>query len=289
MADIQTPSESEAAIPEFAPVRARIESSKRAELTAAIADLDLEFEEGEIAEPDYRSLRESYIGRIAQLCSLEDSPGEATTAESAAILQPAKDAKRSHGRRPRSYRWYLPAGIALVLCAGGILIFLFVSGSTSTRLPGESASGSLKLSSSQDLTRALQQAKALELEGNFSQALILYDQILAKYPHQPEALAYSGWILHLAGDSSGNSKLISQAATREQEVVAIAPGYPDARYFLGAILYSDSHDASAAVTQFTAFLGDKPSAAFLKDASSVIAQAYRDAGDPVPPQVVGAG
>jgi hypothetical protein len=67
------------------------------------------------------------------------------------------------------------------------------------------------------------------------------------------------------------------------DAVAQAPSYPDARAFLGYILFQDAGDPMGAVEQFRAFLNDHPQAQMVDLTRDVVAQAFSAVGQPVPP------
>ncbi len=256
------------------------------DLVASLADLDAELAAGELSPEDHAVLREVYQSRLEAMTDASVPPrGPSHLPAKRTSGFPTNGRPGPERSRPRARRskWLLRSGIASLLAGAGILAFFLVAGDSSTRLPGESASGSISLSTRAELRQALVQAKTLEVGGDYAGALKLYGQILHKYPGQPEALAYSGWIEALAGEADhGNAKVEDTARADEEAAAAVAPSYPDARYFLGAVLFQDFNDPNGAVIQFRAFLGLKPSAAFLRAASPTIARAFAAAGQPVP-------
>jgi len=134
---------------------------------------------------------------------------------------------------------------------------------------GQTVSGSVPLSPAQELSAA-QQAMA---GGNDLTALELFQAVLRVEPNQPEALAYSGWLLREAGDEQSNPKLVTQGILAEQAAVQADPQYPDARYFLGVMLLDEAHDPAGAVTEFQAYLALHPPARDAKAVEPVLARA----------------
>ncbi len=301
-------------------------SNKHEEVYLSLRDLEQELDAGEISKDDFELLKAKYE---KMLCQNETEEHESGMSE---VLSESLGNSRStkpRGRRlkfwpitpstkPKGRRlkfWPITPstkpkgrrlkawGVTLVLVGLALGSFLVVEANLSGRLPGQSASGSLDLSSKQKLQRALSQAQTLEISGKFSQALNLYNQILAKYPSQPEALAYSGWIIELASRnitasqaktgtakssnqiSKKSSVLITQARNREAAAVDFAPTYPDARYFLGAILYQDYGELSQAIAQFNEFLKYNTSKRFLRVVAPVLESAYKQDHLPVPNQI----
>ena len=107
------------------------------------------------------------------------------------------------------------------------------------RLPGESATGSISLSSAQQEQETLDRAAILGSEGQVAEAVQLYDQVLQTDPNQPDALAYGGWLVRLAGLSAKNRTVIARGDASVARAVKVAPSYPDAHALLGVIEYED--------------------------------------------------
>ncbi len=187
------------------------------------------------------------------------------------------EAGRARARRRRGV-----VALAVIVCfvaaAGGLLI-----ARATNRLPGQTASGSVTLTDDQRLAQDLVQARVLATQGKDLDAIKLYDQVLAVEPRQPEALAYRGWLLRLAGVAGHDQALLAQGRASVGASVAQDPSYPDARVFLGYMLFQDTHDPVGATAQFRAFLADHPQAQMVSLTSDVVAQAFAAVGQPVPP------
>jgi tetratricopeptide (TPR) repeat protein len=139
------------------------------------------------------------------------------------------------------------------------------------------------LTDDQRLAQELVQARVLATQGKDLDAIKLYDKVLAVEPRQPEALAYRGWLLRLAGVAGHDQALLAQGRASVGAAVAQDPSYPDARVFLGYILFQDAHDPVGATAQFRAFLADHPQAQMVSLTGDVVAQAFAALGQPVPP------
>ena len=72
------------------------------------------------------------------------------------------------------------------------------------------------------------------------EAIKQYDAVLKDDPNQPEALAYRGWLLHLA-------RVDQQALDSITKAVQADPSFPDAHFFRGELLCTFSHDQAGAV------------------------------------------
>jgi hypothetical protein len=152
-------------------------------------------------------------------------------------------------------------------------------------VPGEQAQATLPSASSSDVESKLEQARQL-MNANppkVLDAIKLYDAVLKEDPNQPEALAYRGWLLHLAG-------VDQQALDSITKAVQVDPSFPDAHFFRGEVLCTFSHDQAGAVAEYQKFLASNPTADFqslvsdrLKSAQSgACAQQKVDFGPPPP-------
>ena len=72
---------------------------------------------------------------------------------------------------------------------------------------------------------------------------------------QPEALAYRGWLLHLAGVDQQGLESLNQAVLAD-------PTYADAHFFRGEVLCTFSHDQQGAIAELQQFLANNPPAEF---------------------------
>lgn len=276
-------------------------------LLRSISDLDRERSENELTEADHRRLRDDYTARAAdvirRLEALDKTThtqrdGSAQAGDSAQGAPAQKGPQRSWRPRRRSglratatddqpshTRARLRRGLialAIILCfvAAAAALVVLRSGN---RMPGQTASGSVSLSDTQRLAQELTQARVLSSQGKDLDAIKLYDQVLKVDPRQPEALAYRGWLLRLAGVASHDQAALAEGRASVADAVARDPSYPDARAFLGYILFQDSHDSVGAVEQFRAFLNDHPQAKMVELTRDVVAQAFAAVGQPVPP------
>jgi len=110
------------------------------------------------------------------------------------------EAGRARGRRRRGV-----VALAVIVCFAAAAAGLVFTRATH-RLPGQTASGSVTLADDQRLAQELVQARVLATQGKDLDAIKLYDKVLAVEPRQPEALAYRGWLLRLAGGLRGTTR-----------------------------------------------------------------------------------
>lgn len=248
---------------------------KRDFLLRSLEDLEREREAGDLDEADYLSLRESYTARAATvLRALEGhgAPGSVGTPEDS-------DVQAAHAVSPPRRRWVRPAlataGVGAVAVMAGVLM----AGSAGERLPGDPSSGALTATGP---STALQRARLLIGENKTLEAIKEYDKVLREDPRQPEALAYRGWLLRLAGRSADNRALMDSGLAFVDRAVAADPTYPDAHFFRGFILYQDRGDAAGAVAEFRAFLDNDPPEAMVPIVQDVLRRALADVAAAAP-------
>ena len=150
------------------------------------------------------------------------------------------------------------------------------------RLPGESATGTVSLSSAQQERETLDRAAILGSEGQVANAVQLYNEVLQKDPEQPDALTYGGWLVRLAGLSSRNRLVVARGDASVARAVKVAPGYPDGHALYGVILYEDFARPVAAVAQFRDALSAGASKSLLMSVAEVAARAFEAAREPLP-------
>ena len=248
--------------------------AERERLLAGLREIEIERDAGELPEGDYAALRDDYTGRAAALqAELEGLEGGAAEVDAAPETAPAEgDAVDPTGRPLRRRRLRVSLVVA-GLVSVGIGAGLLVSAASGSRQAGQTVSGSVPPSASQELVAARQAMST----GNDTVALELYHAVLQAEPNQPEALAYSGWLLRLSGDATNQRDLINEAVAAERAAEAADPSYPDPHFFLGVILLDDLHDPVAAVPQLQAYLGTHPSAAVQAAVGPVLARAQQEA------------
>jgi tetratricopeptide (TPR) repeat protein len=195
---------------------------EQAFLLRSLRDLEAERSAGDIAPEDYDTLRDDYTARAAAALR-----GETT------VTPP----------RPARGRWIVGLAIGVVAVIAGLL----VANSSGQRLPSDALTGSISTSTAERLS----QARVYIADGKAVEALKIYDQIIRDDPKHPEALAYRGWLVRLAGLPENGLTYIDRA-------IAADPAYPDAHFFRAVILWRDQHNAAAAVPEFKAFLASNP-------------------------------
>lgn len=184
---------------------------ERSFLLSSLKDLDAEYQAGDLDEGDYRSLKDDYTRR---------------TAEVIRAIEEQRDAfqERAAVATPKLQRVLTIAGIVVVAVLAGLLL----ARASGFRSPSDSTTGDIRRSSA----GLLAEADTLTREGRWPEAIEVYDEVLELSPANVEALTYRGWITSRLGESD-------EGLVDIQEAVAIDPTFPDARVF-SAILLDDA-------------------------------------------------
>jgi len=273
-----------------------LEDERRA-LLRSIADLDAELAAGDITQSDYRLLRDRYTVRAASvlraLQTRRGAPsGDAATAPSSVTARTEQavpgpgdlhdDASAPAPARRRRRPVLLWGAVALFAAAAVVLVV----SEAAARLPGQTATGSISLSPTQQIARTLAQAETLEGEGKLSQALVLYRRVLSEDPHQEQALAEVNWLEFEAGVVSAKASLLSAGQAGEEKAARADPGAYAPHLYLGSMLLVEGQPAQAAA-QFTRFLSSHPPVSLEQTAWPYVVRAFDQAGEPVPPAPAG--
>ncbi|HEX7459515.1 MAG TPA: cytochrome c-type biogenesis protein CcmH [Acidimicrobiales bacterium] len=283
---------------------------RRRFLTQSLADADAEYLAGDLSDADYLALRQRDLARLAGLpdarrpteigeagpgpgsgtgaptapATRSGSTGGASTGSATGTLladRPSEDVEASDGtatRRRRRNRWFLIGSIGCFVVALIVAVPVFSSG----RLPGQTATGSVSLSPSQQVTRALDQAAAVEDQGQLGPAAQLYQSVLDGHPDNEVALAQLGWLEYRIGQQGSSATLIGDARAKLHQAAVLDPGDYAVHLYQGTLDLQLDKDASAAVGQFTLFLAARPPATVVSQAAPVLRQAYAAAGTPLP-------
>jgi len=238
-------------------------------LLRSLDDLDRERAAGDMDEQDYRALRDGYTARAAAVLRALERAQNPTGVDASPDRGPAPAAPAS-SLRP----------IIVAALVGGVAVGagLLVAGSAGDRLPGQTASGSLPAGEADRLAQArrlLSQRKTVE-------AIKKFDEVLRTDPRQPEALAYRGWLLRLAGAAASAPQLIDRGQRSVEAAIAADPSYPDAHFFLGVILLEDRKQPAAAVGELRQFLASNPPPGVRSAVEEVLNRALADSGQTPP-------
>ncbi|HVB06925.1 MAG TPA: hypothetical protein VNF07_11830 [Acidimicrobiales bacterium] len=251
-------------------------------LLRSIEDLELEHRAGDVDDADFATLQAGYRERLA---AAEEALAATPAAAPAHGGPRPSAAARLRRRLGRTATRRLLAGGA-VACFLGLLVVvaLLVAG---VRLPGESATGTVNLPANEATAEELSQALVLGNEGQFSQAVSLYDTVLARQPGELEARTYRAWLIRLIGIAGGARDEVRSGDAGLDAVAREHPGYAPARGFLGLADLQDRAEPAAAAGEFAAFLADSPARPLAESLAPEIAVAYREAHRSPPAALAG--
>ena len=249
-------------------------TDEREFLRRSLDDADREHDAGDLSDEDHAVLVARDSTRLAEveaeLAALDPEPTAAEPPQPAGVPE----------RRPLPLWRRIGIVAACLLIAAGavILVVHFVQ----ARQPGQASSGSVSLSQAQLIEQQLQQALALNNDGNTKEALELYDRVLSEDPSNPAALAYAGYLQWNVGSSAHVAALVKIGRAEIETSVRDSPSYYQGHLFYGLVLENQDHNDAAAVTQFNDFLADDPPTAEPSQVTALVAPAYQGAGVPVP-------
>jgi hypothetical protein len=245
---------------------------ERSFLLRSLEDLDREHEAGDLSDEDHAALHDEYVARAAAVLRSADAPPAPVAKEIAApAVTPAPRPARRRRRR------VVTAGVVVVL---GVVVWAVVA-HVSNRLPGQTPTGSISLSSSQQTERTLAQAQSLEGEGDVVDALRLYGSVLQQHPNQEEALAEVGWLEYEAGAGGRNASLLARGEQEEQKAERVDGHAFAPHLYLGSMLLAQG-DAPGAVAQYRLFLADHPPRATVTEAVPFLKKAFAQDHQPLP-------
>jgi len=249
-------------------------NDEREFLLRSIDDAERERAAGDLSDADSAVLTERDRTRLAEveaeLAALgPEQPVDATPSA------PETAPRRRYG--PWS-RVGIVVACLLIVAGAGIL----VNHAVNPAVPGQASSGSVTLSKAQRIEDQLIAASELANEGNGASALELYNDVLTEDPNDGPALAAGGWLEWNAGRADRSQTAVRAGRASEEKAIAVAPDFYGGHLFLGLILLEQDHNASGAITQFTAFLADDPPADEVASYASQVAPAYAQERVPLP-------
>ncbi len=213
---------------------AELEEQRRF-LLRSLEDLEAERAADDLDEGDYQALKDDY------------------TARAAAVLRAIEEGRTANGGEPTRPRRGQRIVAGLVVVALAATAGLSVASLSGTRQPGDTITGGIRQTGSERLARAA----ALVQQGQPSEALRLYDEVLAEDPENLEALAERGLLLVSLGFSTERPALSQQGRASIERALAVDPEDARSLFYLGLALRLEGDDARA-VDAFTAALAADP-------------------------------
>ncbi len=211
---------------------------QRGFLLRSLQDLDAERDAGELDDADYERLRDDYTARAAEVLRAIEKG------------RPVVGVPGAPGRRGRR----IVAGLVVAAMAG--TAGLSVASFSGTRQPGDTLSGDIRPTTSGQLA----DAAALVNQGDVTEALRIYDEVLADDPENTEALTERGLLLVTLGSSTQRPALGEQGRASIDQALALDPDNPRALFYLGLARRLGGDDAGATEAFTAALAADPPPA-----------------------------
>ena len=218
-------------------------------LLRSLADLDREHDAGDLEDDDYRTLKDDYTARAADVLRAIDDQ------------RAAFDEARPPRSLGRTFAWV--AGVAVFAIVSGVV----VAGAMGARKAGESVSGGITVA--QTSTQKANECIP-KMQSDPQAASDCFEKILTDDPENVVALTWSAWQLSLSADNfdpvdARTAKAL--AAVRLEEAVKSDPSYSYARAFRAIVAYRNGRyqDAQQYLKEFEA---NDPAA----DAEAIIRQ-----------------
>jgi tetratricopeptide (TPR) repeat protein len=204
-------------------------------LLRSLRDLEREHDAGDVDEHDYMTLKDDYTARAAAVLRAIES------------RQAALGARRPAPAAGRTRRNVIAALVVLFAVALGV----GVAQSSGRRGLGDGITGDIR-QTARDKTLQARQAMG---EGQFREAIALFDEVIGMSPSNVEAHTYKGWLLALTAGQvpPGRDRDLLRARAGEALTTAVEldPRNPDARIFR-ASLRNDTGDAAGGLADLDA-------------------------------------
>lgn len=243
-------------------------------LLRSLDDLELEYADGDLSDPEYETLRNDYMRRLAAV----------------ARTRKGEQPDETESRTGQRFWWLVPIAIAAAVC--GIAVAQF----SGTRAPGEPISGDIDSSPRSRLADAHNLFYADDLVGareaveqvlrdapDMNEALLLsarlherstdplsavrqLDQILRVEPQNVEALTLRGWILVRVDDP----KVQDEGIRNLDQAVELHPEGYDTYVFRGFVARELQDDFELAIQMYQMALDRNPPGAMQSQLGRII-------------------
>jgi cytochrome c-type biogenesis protein CcmI len=227
----------------------------------ALKELEFDRDAGHLSDDDYRSLRDRYESRAAQILSALDALGPATVPAARAAAPATVSTRRPWTRHPAT----LITG-ALIVLAFGVVIGAGVSRYTEPdrtvsaeggRPPAPAPASPVgppamslepgKPIPPEILAGMLKAARESLNAGRYSEAIAAYQAVLKRDPKNVDAMTHLGLIVAIGGHADA-------ALETFKKVIAIDPAYAPVYLYRGEVLYEVKQDYPGALQAWERFL-----------------------------------
>ena len=209
---------------------------------ASLADAQRERSAGELSDERFALIHERESGALVRART------------DLASAQQAPLALASSRPRVRRARWLIVAALCFAVVLTAVLV-----AALSPRQVGNSGTGSLSLSKSQQVQRLLTQAEADVANGDVTAALSAYQQVLVLAPTNVAALTEKGWLAFSAGSAAKNAVLVEVGVKDLEKAIALAPRVAAPRLYFAIVADATPGNQQVARIEFEEFLRLAPS------------------------------
>lgn len=219
---------------------------ERGFLLSSLADLEREHAAGDVADDDYRSLKDGYTVRAAAVLRALDAG------------RPTKRVVRTPTEKRRT--WLTIAATVLIATVAGFAVVRYVA-----PRQGAGPTGDLVDAVAAKLSLARQQ----QGEGDVPGAIVTYQDVLRTDPDNAEARTYLGWMI--ATSYLGQDVTVTTASEIQQanmtaaealldNAIRLQPSYADPKCFKAVVRFRFFEDAAGAKAAVDACLAADPPA-----------------------------
>jgi tetratricopeptide (TPR) repeat protein len=263
--------------------RLELEEDK-ASIYQALAELEFDHETGSLSDDDYRSLRDRYEGRAAEVIARLDAMGSVIMPPPPAP-EPASVGPAPWTRRPATLT---VGGLAMLVL--GVGLGVGVSRYTTpadTMIPPESRvpvpttpdpgpllqgkSGTpMKPIPPEMLAGMLRAARQSLMEGRYQEAIAAYQAVLKRDEKNVDAMTHLALIVAMGGHADAALETFDKA-------LKIDPDYAPAFLYRGQLLYEVKRDYAGAIKAWQRFVALAPPGEDRDRVTALIDEAKRDA------------
>ncbi len=260
---------------------------EKASIYQALAELDFDHETGSLSDDDYRSLRDRYESRAAEVIAQLDAMGPVIMPTAA---DPAPVAPRPWTKRPAT----LTVG-GLAMLALGVGLGVGISRYTTpadTMIPPESrlpvlaspdpgpllqgkSGAPMKTIPPEMLAGMLSAARQSLMEGRYQEAIAAYQAVLKRDEKNVDAMTHLALIVAMGGHVDAALETLDKA-------LKIDPNYAPALLYRGQVLYEVKRDYAGAIQAWQRFVALAPPGEDRDRVTGLIQDAQREAKQKTP-------
>lgn len=196
-------------------------------LLDSIRDLEREYEVGDVADDDFRALRDGYVARAAVVMR---------------EIEAGEESRRPAPGRSWRRRWATVAATLAVAIAVG----MFVAQSAGQRLPGQSLTGGQP---ADEVAIQLAEARRMLNVGDLANSQLAYERVQQLEPSNVEAATYAAWLEVLSADAASDAAGVQEGIRLLAEASTLDETYADPHCLLAVALHNFTGESDPALVQ----------------------------------------